>query len=117
MRYQRDSRLLKSEDFREVLSASRERHKGRYQRGPWYVVYQRFTEAAPRLGISISGKIVRSSPKRNRIKRCLREFFRKHRKELSGDILVRCAHTPTQFAYDELSNPLKQIILREQKRK
>jgi len=46
-------------------------------------------ELIPRLGLSIAGRIVGNSVRRNRIKRLIRESFRRHQHELPAvDIVV-----------------------------
>jgi ribonuclease P protein component len=77
-------RLLSSAEFARVFRS------GRRSSDPWFTVI-----AAPspcpfaRLGLAVARKVSRSAVQRNRIKRLVRESFRKHSAELPAlDIVV-----------------------------
>jgi ribonuclease P protein component len=61
--------------------------------------------------MSIPKKVVRQAAKRNRIKRCLREYFRLHQEEFSGDIVIRWHKAPKTMSYQNLALALE--ILRK----
>ena len=110
MRYPRNCRLLKRSDFDAVFKSVMRPELGQLIRQRDYLVYQRFSEQVPRLGLSISKKAVRLAARRNRLKRCLRDFFRQHMVELSGDIIVRWTADPKSYEYDDLTKPLSLLI-------
>lgn len=112
MRYSRNCRLLKRSDFDAVFKSVTSPQLGRLIRQRNYLVYQRFSEQSPRLGLSISKKAVRLAARRNRLKRCLRDFFRQHLAELRGDIIVRWTTDPNSYEYDDLTKPLSLLIQR-----
>lgn len=44
------------------------------------------------------------------MKRCLREYFRLHQGEFSGDIVVRWLKAPEKMDFDTLTKPLKKLV-------
>lgn len=77
-------RLLSSADFARVFGTGRRRSDA------WFtVVAAPGTGAFARLGLAVSRKVSRSAVQRNRIKRVVRESFRKHSADLPVlDIVV-----------------------------
>jgi ribonuclease P protein component len=83
-RFKRDNRLLQAAAFARVFKkATRSRDK-------WFTVLCRPNDCAiARLGLAISKKHSRQATARNRIKRIVRESFRRHQAHLAGlDIVV-----------------------------
>ena len=105
-RTQRFPRRYRVRTRREFVALQRD---GRRQSAPHFIVITSVTPGPqPRLGITTSRK-VGNAPARNRIRRLVREFFRRHRHRLAGagDLVVIArpgAHTLSYAAVvDELS--------------
>jgi ribonuclease P protein component len=83
-RLTRENRLLQPAAFARVFEkAARSRDK-------WFTVLSRLNDRqVARLGLAISKKHCRHATGRNRIKRVVRESFRRHKAQLAGlDIVV-----------------------------
>ena len=83
-RLQKEKRLLDAAAFGRVFEkATRSRDK-------WFTVLSRNNEREiARLGLAISKKHCRQATGRNRIKRVVRESFRRHQAEIAGlDVVV-----------------------------
>jgi ribonuclease P protein component len=103
-------RLLDKEDFEGVLRAAHQL-SAHIENLPPYVVYRRPSDR-PRLGISVARSVIRRAHDRNRIKRCIRDFFRKNKSQLSGDIFVRMTSIPLGTSYEALTFPLQRMLLK-----
>ena len=80
----KDHKLSESEDFQRVFKQNKSL-RDRY----WLILYRPNGLEVGRLGTAVSKKNVNKAVKRNRIKRIIRETFRKNREELAGvDIVV-----------------------------
>lgn len=77
-----------------------------------FKIYRDPEAEQPRLGLAVSSKLVRKSVERNRIKRCVREFFRLNRPQLQGDYLIKVQRRPEQWSCPELTTPLKTLFVR-----
>ena len=78
------NRLTKPSDFTEVFKSSK-----RLTDGNFVILFRPNGLAVARLGIAISRKSVRLASTRNRLKRIIREGFRRHKDDLKGlDIVV-----------------------------
>lgn len=75
-----------------------------------FVIYSSGTSGKPRLGLSISRKTIRRAHDRNRVKRIVREFFRLHKNEMKGDIIVRLMRDPQEKSYSALTRPLRRLL-------
>jgi len=101
--FPKSARLRKRKEFLSI------QHEGRRHHTPHFVVIRRpALRGVSRLGITVSSR-VGNSPIRNRIKRLVREIFRRHREALSppSDVLIIArpgadnltyAHAATEFA-------------------
>ncbi|MFQ5659598.1 MAG: ribonuclease P protein component [Gammaproteobacteria bacterium] len=83
-RFPRTSRLTKPSDFKEVFNSS-------YRSGDreFLVLAKPNGQTFARLGLAISKRRVPTAVGRNRVKRLIRESFRRHQDSLKGfDIVV-----------------------------
>jgi ribonuclease P protein component len=87
--FPKSHRLLTSADFRRVLG-ERRRVASRY--GSFHVRRNGLDHA--RLGVTVSRKVSRKAVQRNRIKRLVREYFRRHSTAMDGTDLVFTAFPP-----------------------
>ncbi len=105
------SLVLRTEkDFASVLSeAHRMQRSGGIIRCDPFVVYKKPAQCG-RLGISVAKKILKESPKRNRVKRVIREWFRHNKSQIAGDIVIRLMKRPDSLASEVLVSPLEASI-------
>jgi ribonuclease P protein component len=101
-------RLLSPADFTRVLKSGK-RHANR-----WFtVIYAPGPVPRPRLGLTVSRKVSRSAVQRNRIKRLVRESFRKHASTLPAiDIVVMVRPGAAACENMELANSIETLLLR-----
>ena len=104
------SALLRSEgDFAQVLSAAHS-HGGRVLRRGIYIFYLAGT-GPTQLGITVAKKLLKRAVDRNRVKRIIRDWYRKNRKRLEGQILVRLASRPEKLDSATLSFDLESLAV------
>jgi ribonuclease P protein component len=106
--FEKECRLQTQQDFSSVFKSAHANTRIKH-RGP-YVVYSSSTGCAPRLGLSIAKKVIKHAAKRNRVKRCIREFFRLNRGKMSGDMVVRLKGEPHRYDYEFLTQPLEVLF-------
>ncbi len=83
--FSRHQRLLRSVDYARIFENSYARERN----SCWVVLGKPNQTVRARLGLAVGKKSVRSAVERNRIKRVVRESFRRQGKRLSGwDIVV-----------------------------
>lgn len=82
-RFPRTARLLAAKDYRAVFSNARFKVSCRY-----FLVLAIPDDGAARLGLVVSRKNVPGAVQRNRLKRLIRENFRKRQSQLCGANLV-----------------------------
>ena len=103
-RFPRQFRLRKRHEF---LALQRE---GRRQTLPHFVVITRQRQYPPsRLGITTSRK-VGGAPVRNRIRRLVREFFRRTTLALPRDVLVIARPTTGTISYTDVDHELTRAL-------
>lgn len=106
--FDKSQRILKREEFLEVQA------KGRRVVAGLFVVLTlaRATPGKTRLGITASRK-VGSAVVRNRIKRLIREFFRRHYEDLppSLDIVVIARMPRRRLTYADVERELGRVLL------
>ena len=84
MRFSRAARLVSKHDFKFVFDKPRKVYSKHLQ-----ILYRTNTLLHARLGIIVAKQIMRLAVDRNRIRRIVRESFRRHQTTLSGvDIVV-----------------------------
>lgn len=84
-RYLKRQRLTKADEFSSVFSLGRSIHSRYLQ-----MVIHHNTISYARMGLVVSKRVARQAVKRNYMKRVIREYFRRHEKELSNiDLIVR----------------------------
>ncbi len=113
MRLRKQDRLISEKDFAKVFEAAHSKESGRIIHRPPFILYQRKTDAEPRIGVSISGRVMKRAHERNRVRRILKEYFRSDRSKFSGDIVIRLSHRPNDFAFDSVTTPLEGLRLHE----
>jgi ribonuclease P protein component len=91
-RYPRTARVRARPEFDAVFAS------GRRAANPILALHHLADERAARLGLAVSRKVDRRAVVRNRIKRVLRDHFRRHRAELPGGAYVIVARAPAARA-------------------
>jgi ribonuclease P protein component len=107
-RSQRFPRALRLRKRREFLAVQR---KGRRQTAPHFVVITRRRKDLPsRLGITTSRR-VGTAPERNRVRRLVREFFRRQVPPTSPrDIVVIARPGAARLSYGEVTEQLSRVM-------
>jgi ribonuclease P protein component len=80
--FPKSARLRKRPEFLKLSRTGRKIHTPNF-----IVIFEKNERGESRLGITVSGK-VGNAVARNKIKRLVREFFRRHRSALSPDVDV-----------------------------
>lgn len=112
-RFPKTARLRKRPEF---LKLSRTGSK--FQSANFVVISQANDGADSRLGVTVSGK-VGNSVVRNRIKRQVREFFRRHRGDWprAADILVIARNSAAALANALIASELDQALAKQRDRR
>jgi ribonuclease P protein component len=106
--FSKNERLRRRLDFQLVLRRGSRRHTEHFT-----VVLRPNALQFSRLGLTVSKK-VGSAVKRNRVKRCLREFFRLHKAELpaSHDLVIIARQGAASLAYRDVCEELAPVLLK-----
>jgi ribonuclease P protein component len=107
MKFKKTDRLLTQSDFAAVFDASHRRSNrggGILKSGPYLIYCAKSGNA--RLGLSIARRVIKNASDRNRIKRCVKEFFRLNKFAIEGDLIVRLSKDPEAYDYKTLTDPL-----------
>lgn len=71
--------------------------------------------AQPRLGLVV-GRRLGKAVRRNRIKRLLREFFRRHKRQLPAwDLIIMAKKGAAELSYPQVEAELARLLLRQRK--
>jgi len=106
-RFRRSQRLLRSPEYEHVAQ-----HGRRAVSNAFVVLAAPGGDDGPRLGITASRK-VGNAVARNRVKRRIREWFRRERPRLPALDLVVIARAPaTRLESDEVRDQLSALVLR-----
>ncbi len=99
-------RLRKRHEF-----VALQRHGERHGASHFVVITRTLDSGPPRLGVTTSRK-VGSAPERNRVRRLVREFFRRHRAALTPprDVLVIARPGAAAVAYADVVQQLARAL-------
>ncbi len=100
-------RLRRRKDFQLAL-----RQGSRRQTKNFTIILRPNALQFSRLGVSVSKK-VGNAVKRNRVKRCLREFFRLHKHKLppSHDLIIMANKEAATLAYHDVREELAAVLI------
>jgi ribonuclease P protein component len=106
-RFRKEERIRHRRDFQLALRYGSRRHTKHYT-----VILRPNDLECSRLGVTVS-KSVGNAVKRNRVKRCLREFFRLHKHKLppSHDLVIIAKKGAAMLAYPDVREELAPILL------
>ena len=101
--FPKSDRLRKRPEFLRLSRTGKKVHSANF-----VVISKANDVGQTRLGITVSGK-VGNAVVRNRIKRLVREFFRRHREELPAglDVLVIAKKNPTDISFSRIGSELE----------
>jgi ribonuclease P protein component len=106
-RYPRSARVRARPEFDAVFAS------GRRTANPVLALHHLADDRPARLGLAVSRKVDRRAVVRNRIKRVLRDHFRRHRAELPGGAYVIVARaTAARASSAELTSAFRHALRR-----
>jgi ribonuclease P protein component len=112
--FARCHRLTKTDEFSSVFGFRKA------IRGQWLMLHYLPGQpdgSSPRLGLVIGKKLLRRSVDRNRVKRCLRETFRRERTNLPAcDLVVRLVARPATVAGSSVAEDFANLLGKLRKR-
>ena len=105
--FRRHERLQRRKDFQLALH-----HGSRRQTKNFTIILRPNALQFSRLGVTVSKK-VGNAVKRNRVKRCLREFFRLHKHKLppSHDLVILAKKDAAALAYNDVREELAIVLI------
>ncbi len=105
--FPKSARLRKRHEFLKLSRTGRKIHSAHF-----VIVSGKSDCGETRVGITVSGK-VGNSVVRNRIKRLLREYFRRHRRELGAglDFLVIARKSASEISSRSVAKELSQSLI------
>lgn len=112
-RFPKTFRLRKRPEFQRLSRTGKKVHSSNF-----VIISKANDRGESRLGITVSTK-VGNAVVRNRIKRLVREFFRRHRRELTPglDILVIARESATGSSLTLVENEIGKILLDQENRR
>jgi ribonuclease P protein component len=110
--FPKSARLRKRPEFLKISRTGRKIHSAHF-----VILSGKNDSSQSRLGITVSGK-VGNAVARNRIKRCVREFFRRHRHELGAglDFLVIARNSARQISSRKIAEEMRQNLIERRSR-
>ncbi len=105
--FRKHERLRHQRDFQLALRYGSRRHTEHFT-----IVLRPNALQFSRLGVTVSKK-VGNAVKRNRVKRCLREFFRLHKHKLppSHDLVIIAKKDAATLAYNDVCEELAAVLV------
>jgi ribonuclease P protein component len=106
--FRRYERLRRRKDYELAF-----RHGSRRHTQNFTIILRPNSLKFSRLGVTV-GKKVGNAVKRNRVKRCLREFFRLHKHKLppSNDLVIIAKKDAATLAYNDVREELAAVLVR-----
>ena len=107
--FPRQVRLLSSRDFQAVFR----NNTSRLSEQSWTLLALKNKFDYARLGMAISKRVLKTAADRNRIKRIVRESFRRNQIDICGfDVVVMCKEDVTEIDNMKLSDSLNGLWMR-----
>lgn len=105
-RFPKQARLTRRSEFLNLSRRGRKVHTSHF-----VVISQTNDKGENRLGVTVSAK-VGNAIVRNRIKRLLREYFRRHRREIPyhHDIVIIARKGAGKLSFDEVGGELRRAF-------
>ncbi|HZE21148.1 MAG TPA: ribonuclease P protein component [Desulfobaccales bacterium] len=110
-RLHKAERLRHRQDFLRAQAQGRRLHTRHFG-----LVLAPRAAASPRLGLVVTRRLGKAV-KRNRVKRLLREFFRRHKTELPAvDLVIMAKKGAAALGYHQVEEELGRLLFRARKR-
>jgi ribonuclease P protein component len=110
-RFSKAERLCHRQDFLRAQTQGKRLHTRHFG-----LVLAPMATASPRLGLVVTRRLGKAV-KRNRVKRLLREFFRRHKTELPAvDLVIMAKKGAAVLGYHQVEEELGRLLFRARKR-
>ena len=111
-KFPKQARLTRRSEFLNLSQQGRKVHTSHF-----VVISQTNDKGENRLGVTVSAK-VGNAIVRNRIKRLLREYFRRHRREIPyhQDIVIIARKGAEKLSFDEVGGELRRAFTYQRSR-